>query len=162
MSGRYDTAQVCRNGHVINSRYTRCPQFRQNFCGECGEAAITRCEQCGADIHGSHFSDGPVLGSPAYAPPRYRHACGKPYPWTSRKLQSARDSISELKDLIPEDQRALIGSLEELAHNGTQGEVALPRFKKLVRKLGHEAYEAFKKVVTDVLSESAKKAIFGP
>ena len=66
-----------------------------------------------------------------------------------------------LKDLIPEDQPALIGSLEELAHNGTQGEVALPRFKKLVRKLGHEAYEALKKVVTDVLSESAKKAIFG-
>jgi hypothetical protein len=35
------------------------------------------------------------------------------------------------------------------------------RFKQLVKKVGKESYDAVKTVVTDLVSESIKKTLFG-
>ena len=34
--GYYDVAQICTNGHVVNSSASSVPQSNQKYCTECG------------------------------------------------------------------------------------------------------------------------------
>ena len=161
MSGHYDTAQICKRGHVINSYYNEYPDHRQSFCGTCGEATITECPSCRAAIRGSYDYDGPVV-PPPYSPPSYCHACGKPYPWTALKLEAAKELVAEVDGLDAEERRLLQQSLDDLVTDSPKTEVASLRFKRLMKKVGKESYDAVKTVVTDLVSESIKKSLFGP
>ena len=112
-------------------------------------------------IRGS-YDLGPSVVSPPYSPPSYCHACGKPYPWTALKLEAAKELIQELDGLDAEDRRLLNQSLDDLVTDGPKTEVAGFRFKRLMKKVGKESYDAVKSVVTDLVSESIKKTLFGP
>ena len=50
--GRYDTAQICINGHIINSMSISKPEHNKKFCDKCGEPTITNCQNCNAPIRG--------------------------------------------------------------------------------------------------------------
>ena len=160
--GYYDTAQVCRRGHVITGYHDKYPQLRQKFCDTCGEATITKCEVCGTAIRGGYHSDVPILGASYDTPPDYCHNCGKPYPWTELKLQAAQELIGELDGLDDADRKLLKQSLDDLMADGPKTEVASLRFKRIMKKVGKESYEAVKTVVTDLVSESIKKTLFKP
>jgi hypothetical protein len=160
--GHHDTAQVCRRGHVITGYYDEYPQFRQKFCDKCGEATITQCQVCSAPIRGGYHHDGPVIGTSYLKPPDYCHACGKPYPWTESKMQAAKELVDELDSLDDEDRRILKQSLDDLVTDSPKTEVASLRFKRIMKKVGKESYDAVKTVVTDLVSESIKKTLFKP
>jgi hypothetical protein len=53
MSGSYDTAQICLNGHVVTTGFHDYPQFRARFCKECGAGTIMQCDSCKTEIKGS-------------------------------------------------------------------------------------------------------------
>ncbi len=85
---RYDVQQVCLNGHQITSSYNSSPEFRKQFCDECGEETIHKCPSCQADIKGYCHVDG--LFSIKKTPvPTHCENCGEAFPWTKKKALAA-------------------------------------------------------------------------
>lgn len=52
--GRYYTAQICQNGHVINSTVELEPNQISNYCTECGAKTIMECPNCSSPIRGDY------------------------------------------------------------------------------------------------------------
>src|SRR5579862_2867577 len=102
-SGSYDTAQICRAGHVINTMATRFPAHNQPYCDKCGEATMTTCGLCKAPIRGSYLAPG-FLTSSNYPAPAFCYQCGGPYPWTERRLRAARELAEEAEGLDDDEK----------------------------------------------------------
>lgn len=102
--GYYDSAVVCRNGHVITDMASRSSQAGQKFCDDCGAATLSRCPNCGTPIRGDYHSDSVVFIS-ARAPvaPKNCHECGKPYPWTRWSLFRLLGTGERREFKIPDD-----------------------------------------------------------
>jgi hypothetical protein len=161
--GYHDVAQICLNGHTITRNARGSPEFTKKFCSTCGERAIMACDNCDAPIRGEYHADGVVfLSASIPAPPAFCDACGKPFPWTQRKVDAAKALAEELDELSSDEKTKLRQSIDELSSDSTQTEVAAVRFKKIMAKVGKESFAAMRKIVVDVLSEAAKKSIFGP
>lgn len=79
--GRYDVMQVCLNGHQITDSYNSNPEFRQNYCEQCGAETITECQECGANIKGDYKVEGVIAPGSNTDVPDFCHECGEPYPW---------------------------------------------------------------------------------
>jgi hypothetical protein len=121
------------------------------------------CENCRTPIRGKYHVPG-VVDLTGYEPPipTFCHECGKPYPWTTSRLTAAKELADEFDELDVEERDKLKSSLDDLVRDSPRTEVAATRFKKIAGKLGRSSYEAIKSVATDVLSETAKKLLFGP
>lgn len=160
--GHYDVAQVCLNGHLINDNSRTQPQHNEDHCSKCGEPTIDLCQSCGTPIRGSYE----VEGFADFSEPRKRvdpfcHRCGKPYPWTERGLKAAKELADEFEGLAPGEREELKKSLDELVKDSPTAEVAGFRFKRLMKKAGAGSVEVMKTVVSDLLSETLKKSVFG-
>lgn len=161
MGDYYDVAQICRNGHVINSMAHSSPETNQDFCERCGESTIMKCQQCGAAIRGYYHMEG-VFGGFGYSAPAYCYACGHPFPWSETKLAVAKE-LADLADaLSSEERQALQGSLDDLVRDTPRTALAAERFKMIMRKVSRESYEAIKSVLVDIVSETVRKSVFGP
>lgn len=90
--GRYDTQQVCLNGHQITDRYHKNPERRKDFCDKCGAETIYTCPNCNVEIKGHHYAEGVSFHFPASVL-EYCHNCGAPYPWTNNKVESEISSF---------------------------------------------------------------------
>src|SRR5688572_27431450 len=90
----YDVAQICANGHLINSSSEDLPKHNQDFCSSCGAHAVTSCQKCNTPIRG-YFWGGGFIGA-TYVIPRYCHSCGEPYPWTAARIEAAQELAQEL------------------------------------------------------------------
>ena len=55
----YDTAQICINGHVINSMSISHPEHNKKFCDKCGALTITNCPKCNTPIKGHYHYHAP-------------------------------------------------------------------------------------------------------
>jgi hypothetical protein len=153
----YDMAQICTNGHVINSSAGNSPEFNQSFCSKCGAKTISFCPHCAAKIRG-HLR-GEVTFSQIDAP-AFCYNCGKPYPWVAVTLSAAKDLADELDELSPDDRVTLKGTLDDLVSDTPRTQVAVARFKKIVAKAGRVTAEALKKVLIDVVTEAVKKQLW--
>lgn len=151
-----DIQQVCMNGHQITDCFNQFPESRRNFCPKCGKPTITQCQSCNAHIPGHDY-----LTIYPESVPNFCGNCGEPYPWTKIKIENSQELIEELGELSPEDKLILKTSLDELIRESPKAEVALLRFKKIATKLGKESYELFKKVISDIVSETIRKSLFG-
>jgi hypothetical protein len=157
--GTYDTAQVCMNGHLASGSFHDSPEFRKKFCDKCGEPTITQCMSCTAEIRG-HYRGGWV--STRKPPvPSFCRECGKPFPWTSRRLEAASVLAAE-SELNEQEREQLESSLRDVLTDTPKTEVASVRIKRLLSKAGKEVGGALRKVIVDVASEAAKKTILGP
>lgn len=154
----YSIAQVCLNGHTINAALNSTQESDQRFCDKCGARTTTACQDCGAGIRGRYVRSrfvGP------YVPPNYCHGCGKPYPWTDATLGAARELADELDHLTPQEREILKGSLDDLVADTPRTALAATRFKKLVAKAGPVVAEGLRELLIGVVTESAKKMIWG-
>lgn len=156
----HDGAQVCLNGHVTNDTVHWSPERNQKFCAKCGQPTITTCQQCNAEIRGRESGPTISVSVEHLRPPSFCPNCGKSYPWTERRIQAAKDLADELDELDVAERDKLKGSLDDLAKDSPQTEVAVTRFKKIMGKLGTQSASALKSIVVDVLSETAKKMLF--
>jgi len=156
----YYTAQVCLNGHAINEVLESVDDSDQRFCDTCGAQTITACQTCGTVIRGRYRHLG-FTPAPAYSPPSYCHGCGKPHPWTASSLQAARALADELGELSSDEKELLKGSLDDLVADTPRTALAATRFKRLVAKAGPVVADGFKQILIDVVSESAKKMMWG-
>lgn len=152
----YDFAQICRNGHLVTSFATLLRESTAKFCRQCGEATIMACEQCNTRIRGSR------TGQYRYSIPRYCHECGHPYPWTTRTIEAALELARQSSELTDEDNKTLEEDLTDVVRQTPRSQVAAGRFRQVMTKAGKTTAEGVKNIVTDILSETMKKAIWGP
>lgn len=80
---KYDTLQVCLNGHSITDRYYDSSHRRQDYCNKCGAKTIIECQECGEEIEGDRL-DSSVLIVSTKSAPDYCENCGTPFPWTQK------------------------------------------------------------------------------
>jgi len=158
----YDTAQICINGHVINSQSVSRPDHNSDFCDKCGAATITECQNCNKPIRGIYHSPYHLISSDvtSFALRSFCPECGKAYPWTETRLKAAKELSDELENLSPEEREILKKSLDDIVWDTPQTPVAATRFKRLVAKAGPVVADSFRKILVDVLSETAKKIIW--
>ena len=121
--GTYDTAIVCRSGHVINDRSQTRPQFNKKFCDKCGAPAIGRCDACGAAIRGDYIADGVAVLGFAPMAPDFCDNCGAPYPWTKPKPDLSTSGVPVNRRRLERAEEAL-GILAARATNGTYSDAA--------------------------------------
>jgi len=152
----YDVAQICQNGHVINTSFIDYPQSNQSFCEKCGTATITQCPDCKASIRGYYRNSGDLK----YDMPSFCINCGQPYPWTKLKLQAAHELAQEIDDIGAEDRVILQESIDALVKDTPLTPLATTRFKKIMVKVGQPTAGVFREILIDVLSETTKKALF--
>jgi hypothetical protein len=152
-----DTALVCLNGHLINSGGTLHPVDNTKFCEKCGEATVRNCPVCNDIIRGNvNFQTG--RSTVIKSPPHFCHNCGKAYPWTERALATAKELV-ELSTAIKESEKPQVIEAIIVSSTGTsQASVGAETLKKYWPVLG----STLKDVVTNVLSETAKKILLGP
>lgn len=157
----YDVAQICQNGHVINSMAHDYPNCNQDHCHRCGARTIAACPSCMTDIRGYYHVPG-VIGFDHYAAPAFCQKCGKPFPWTVAGISAAEVLADELEGLTEEERQSLKKSLHDLIRETPNTRVAETRFKRLMRKAGKEGYESMRSILTDIVSETVRKTVFGP
>lgn len=162
MPDRYDTAQVCINGHIITDSMQVDPKFDQNFCDSCGADLISECPNCKAYIRGRCYIPN-IMGSNVVHLHNTRpfcYQCGQPYPWLDAKLKAARELAQELENISDDDKDILTQSIDEIIKDTPKTEVAAFKFKKIVSKSGQSVAEAFKNILINVVSETAKKMLW--
>ena len=158
--GWYDTAQICLSGHVVNIAVKASPEHSAKFCKVCGESTVTTCADCNTEIRGKHFTKVVWDLSDRIALPRFCEACGNPYPWTQAKMKAAQDLVSVVDNLSEEERNELRNSVDDIIKDIPQTTIAATRFKKLIKKAGKGAAQGFKNILTDIISEAAKKMIW--
>ena len=154
----YDVAQVCPNGHVANSTSFKLPQFNSEFCETCGEKTLTLCPNCRTPVRGEYCGGG--VGISSYQAPAHCHACGKPFPWTERRIQAALDLVREEGNLAEAELAQFEQSVNDITRDTPQTQVAASRLKRLFGKMGVEAAKGAHDILVDVVSESVKKMIW--
>ena len=150
--GEYDKAQICQNGHVVNSQATWQPDHNRDYCPQCGEIVIDRCQNwnCQNPIQGSYrASEYAIPDHPTgeYFSPSFCQHCGKPYLWTERGLSAAKDLVQDLDNLTDDEKTNLSRSLDDLVRQTPQTQVAAGRFKRYMAKAGPAASDAMKKTL---------------
>lgn len=153
----YDTALICTNGHIINDSFMSLPDFNAAFCSRCGAAGIHQCIECSTDIRGRYFSSKVFVST--YTAPDYCHNCGKPYPWTRDRIETAKEFLQEL-DELGDDREKLANSLPDLISDTPRTTLAAERWRKALAKVGEHVGVALRELIVEIASESAKKIMF--
>lgn len=160
--GTYRTAQICLNGHCVTTSLERNSELSARFCKDCGSETISQCPSCKANIRGYFEVPGVITLSSSYRPPAYCYACGEPFPWTTTTIEAAKEFADELDDLTSDERKRLKASIGDLTKDNPKTEIAAQRYKRLMAKAGSEAAGVMRKILVDVLSEAARKTLFGP
>ncbi len=158
----YDTAQVCANGHMVNSMASSAPQHNEAFCEKCGQPTTTTCPSCNTSIRGYYHSSVVVIGGSGPSAPTFCYSCGKAFPWTEAKLAAARELADEMDGLTDEEKARLKANLADLVAETPRTDLAVVQTKKLLAKARGEAVGAFADVLRQVAREAIKGALFGP
>jgi hypothetical protein len=79
----------------------------------------------------------------------------------SVKLATAKELAADFENLTKDERERLKASLDDLISNTPRTELASHRFKTLMKKAGGEATSVMRNIIVDILSEAAKKSIFG-
>ena len=154
----YDVAQICLNGHVINSSFNAYPQFNKKFCDDCGAATIIKCQECSQEIQGRYKDS---ISIKTFQAPKYCLNCGKSFPWTSSAIETAQELTKELENLSDEEKKILNKSIAEIVKDTPRTELEASKFKKIMLKVGKSTASGFERILVNVVSETVKKIIWG-
>ncbi|EHK2400422.1 DUF2321 domain-containing protein [Clostridium perfringens] len=158
--GYYDTAQVCINGHVITNRAEGSPNLKKDFCTKCGAKTITNCPSCNAKINGKYIVPGALSVSTNFTADAFCYNCGKPYPWTEEKLNSANELLA-LEDSLSQDELDYFKeNLNSVLVDTPKTKVVATKLKLAIAKTSSAVGSALRDIVVDIASETAKKIIF--
>lgn len=156
----YDLAQICCNGHVINSMAREYPTSNAPHCQQCGEATVTTCPNCRTEIRGFYHVPG-VISLGHYSAPAFCHQCGEPFPWTQAGLAAARELVETFDAISKEDKESLQNAFPDLVRDTPRTRVAEAKYRQVMKKVGKEAVDGLRSILVDVASEAVKKSLFG-
>lgn len=154
--GSYDLMQVCMNGHQITGFARVSPQFRKQHCTECGAPTITSCPSCDAEMLG-HFTIPGIYANAEKPTPNNCHECGVAFPWRQQAIDAAIEALQ--MGLDGQDAADAVDLLPLVISDGPRVELSSFKLSRLMGKMTKPFYDVSLKVVSDVLSETAKKAL---
>jgi hypothetical protein len=162
----YRIAEVCRNGHVSTSNVDAHPDRREKYCSKCGEMTITECPDCKLAIRGSYTRGGMQFAAPGlphdrYSPPAFCFNCGRAFPWTEIKIAGAAELLEASTEISPWELQQFRADLAEATRDTPKTPAASARIKKTLANVGASVGGAIKDIVVDILSEAAKRMIWG-
>ncbi len=155
----FDTAQICRNGHIINDAVRGLPADSKPFCPKCGTATITTCPACAAAIQGKRRDGSSSQG--LYSPNAHCHSCGAAFPWTAARLRSLSELLA-MTDASLEDQAALRDTFPALAAESPGTPVAILKWKRFMAGAGKVVAESVRDLLVDIMAEAVKRKMFPP
>jgi len=158
--GEYRIAEICKNGHVTTACADQYPEFREKYCSKCGEETLMQCPDCNTPIRGYYDIPGRVSFSD-YSIPAYCYNCGKAYPWTINKLEAVLELVGIGGELSDSELTVFKNDLGELIKDSPKVQVASVRFKCFMKKVGITVGEGVKEILVGIVSEAARKAIWG-
>lgn len=158
--GTYDTAQICLNGHVMNSMVQEYPESNKSFCTKCGEQTITNCPNCKSKIKGRYNLPG-VVDFGGYKKDAYCDDCGFPYPWTQRTQDAAKELIEFTQGLNQIEKDDFKQSINDLMVQSAKTNLAVVKFKTYAQKAGKDVSQGLKDMLFDSVSAGVKKSIWG-
>ena len=147
----YDVMQVCLNGHQITDVAELLPHHRKQFCPACGEKTVDACPECKAPIQG-HLKG--IISKPVEVPNNCPN-CGTAYPWRQEAIANAVEVVQMEMDAA--DAASVPDLVKMVTIEAPRTQVAALKLKKLIGKLGKPAYDISIHVLSDLLSETAKK-----
>jgi len=153
----HDTAQICENGHLVNSYSKKYPSDNESFCSKCGALTITKCPYCNQDIRGHDIGEYGFVS--AYEKPMYCINCGNPYPWTVFALRNTALLITEDAQLGEHQINELINNLPDIITETPSTNLAIARMKKALLSVGKITAEGIRQFVIDFGCELAKKSL---
>ena len=157
--GYYDVAQICLNGHCITDSANRNQIFRKDFCTKCGAQTIMECPSCKQPIQGQYFEPGLVAAGFKCYVPKYCHACGKPYPWTTDAIDAMAELLSFEDNFSKDETQALINSLPDIISETPRTQLAITRFKKLLNSATSLTIDGVRQFAIDFGCELARKQL---
>ncbi len=148
---KFDTAQICENGHVITLAAEYQPERKQAHCLHCGLPTITNCPTCSASIRGARLLTRESLLSVrnngveihvdtnSFIFPKFCIECGAAFPWTEKKIQVLREYIINIDGLSEEDKRLLLTNLDDLIKATPRTDLAVSIWKSVLDNRGNIA-----------------------
>lgn len=173
-----DTAQICKNGHLITSHADYVPAERRKFCPKCNAPVISACPHCHARIKGAYyelrtfsqqthlFKDSTSyttthteLKNIPYEVPAYCDECGYPFPWTERLLESANAIFDMLDDVSPENKEKLKEIFPDLISDTSKTIPSALLFEKIISPLAPIAKTAMQSAFGKAIAAKALEFI---
>lgn len=156
--GYYTQAQICINGHSINTDKNGNPGQNKNFCDLCGSETIDKCKYCDSPINGRYITPG-YINVCAYIPPDYCSNCGKAYPWTSAKI-SALVELAKMEDVLSDDEvESFTTHLKDITSDTPNTVLSANKLIKLGKKFSARAWLEIRSLLVEIASETAKKIL---
>ena len=155
----YDVAQVCMNGHVTNDSTQHMPDHNQEYCDKCGKKTITSCTNCQTNIKGWYWGGG--ISTKEFHPPSYCHKCGNPFPWTETRIKTVIEYSQEFGGLNNIEASELGNAITDIISETPRTQLGASKFKTIMSKVGTESANAIREIIVDIVSETAKKIIWG-
>jgi hypothetical protein len=152
---QYDIAQICLNGHVVNTHFISRPYNNKDFCPKCGEPSIYECSNCENPIDG--YSLGNVIYT--YEKPFYCKECGKPFPWTVKKINSINELIALEDSLNDIEKKIFKDSIDDISKNTETSEISANKIIILLKKISKQTGIVTRNLIVDIASEAIKKII---
>lgn len=153
----YDSALICKNGHLINDNFHQEPSENSPFCETCGAPTIHVCPQCNREIKGRSLGELSYVGD--YDVPAYCIYCGKPFPWTEAVIASTALIIQEEESFAESQQNALIEVLPDIITETPKTNLAVARMGKFLSSAGKFTADAVRQFAIDFGCELAKKSL---
>lgn len=158
----YRTALICKNGHLINGNMQDYPDDNIKYCKDCGEVTICNCSNCKMPIHGDFDFESEFGGyTNLESVPNYCHECGHPYLWTEATIQTIKELFEFEVNLTDEDREILSMNFDDLIKDKPRTHVAALKTKSILSKATEGTKQAFRNITIDIISEVAKKVLFG-
>lgn len=155
MSGYYP-AQICLNGHVISDWKNNV----ETYCSDCGAKTISACPNCNTPIRGD-YNDEYALYTTEYKRPSYCFACRNPFPWTQSSIEAIQELIDFDEQLSQEGKDYIDNNISALTTDIPKTKVVATKFKYYLSETANATGNAVKDILVDIISETAKKIIFG-
>ena len=152
---KFFTAQICENGHIASSY----GDSTDLFCRKCGAPIISKCPACKQPIKGKPNEDYSYMYS--YERPSFCVYCGSPFPWVIQAQEAAQELLALDATLDPEEQKLLYNSIPDLVVDTPKSKVAATRWSRFLSHVKPQFQDAIKQVLIEVVSEGAKKVLFG-
>lgn len=95
-----------------------------------------------------------------YDPPAFCHSCGKPFPWTERKVQAAIELFVDEVGKGTDQAKEFEQSIHDIVRDTPMAQVAASRITVSLKKLPGHAAEVIRGLVVEVAAEGIKKLIW--
>lgn len=164
-TAEYWNAKICINGHISDYGNGE----NDKYCNRCGTEVIDSCTNCGNSIRGaskriSMVFDGLVSYQKAKAEdmifPNYCPFCGKPYKWTQLIIDNSVQLLALEDDIDPGYKGIIKNAIPDLLVNTPTTPISITKFREIIGTLSQPIKDAFYQLLIDVISETAKKALF--